>query len=192
MIARAATAVLLVAGACVGAAAGVRLDLLDETWQVAGTLIAVVAGVLVATLLTHESGQAESVPQPMPQPQRPTPAPAPATAPAETPSAQQQTARIVLDVDTPSTGGQWWTQSNATPRASNGDAPRPATQPRDLVGYVDTARVVQCPRCGSFQIDVTRVAGGFSFRCRTDEHAWQWRPGRAWPATVVVSRRRNL
>jgi hypothetical protein len=98
----------------------------------------------------------------------------------------------VLDVETPPGGGQWWTQTNATPRAQgNGDAPRPATQPRDLAGYVDTARVVQCPRCGSFQIDVTRLAGGFSFRCRTDEHAWQWQPGRAWPATVVVSRRRN-
>ncbi len=181
MITRAAMTALLAAGACVGAALSWQLGVLDESWQVAGTLIAVVAGVLVAMLLTREDE-----PEPVPEPPRHTPlAQAP---PAEEP---QPTTRMVLDVDTPSAGGQWWTQTKSAPRPSaNGDA-RPAPRTRDLAGYVDTARVVQCPRCGSFQIDVTRLAGGFSFRCRTDEHAWQWQPGRAWPATVVVSRRRN-
>jgi hypothetical protein len=183
MIVRAAMAALLVAGACVGAALAWQLDVLDESWQVAGMLIAVVAGVLIATLLTREEPEPEPVPRPMPEPHRPAPMPAPPD--------QQPTTRMVLDVDTPSAGGQWWAQTKAAPRpTTNGDA-RPATQPRDLAGYVETARVVQCPRCGSFQIDVTRLAGGFSFRCRTDDHAWQWQPGRAWPATVVVSRRRN-
>ncbi|MEV4319081.1 hypothetical protein [Actinocrispum sp. NPDC049592] len=165
--------------ACVGAALAWQLGVLDESWQVAGTLIAVVAGVLVAMLLTREDE-----PEPVPEPPRPAFQPPPADEP-------QPTTRMVLDVDTPAGGGQWWTQTKSAPQPSvNGDA-RPAPKPRDLAGYVDTARVVQCPRCGSFQIDVTRLAGGFSFRCRTDDHAWQWQPGRAWPATVVVSRRRN-
>jgi hypothetical protein len=187
MIVRAAMAALLVAGACVGAALAWQLGLLDESWQVAGMLIAIVAGVLIATLLTQDEPkprpEPDPLPRPMPEPHRP--------APMQTPPDLQPTSRMVLDVDTPAGGGQWWAQTKAAPRpTANGDA-RPATQPRDLAGYVETARVVQCPRCGSFQIDVTRLAGGFSFRCRTDEHAWQWQPGRAWPATVVVSRRRN-
>jgi hypothetical protein len=184
-----ARAALIALGACAGAALALPLVTLDETWQLAGMLLAVLVGVLLATVLARDDDKPEPVTTPLPEPQR---RPAPQPTPQPTPPAQQATARIVLDADPPSGGGQWWTQTGTAPRAtSNGDTPRPAAQPRDLAGYVDTARVVQCPRCGSFQIDVTRLAAGYSFRCRTDEHAWQWQPGRAWPATVVVSRRRN-
>jgi hypothetical protein len=179
---------LLVAAACAGAALALRLVDVQQTWLV---LVAVVVAVLLATVMVQPEKRPEKQPEVQPnavpkavsspEPLRPAPgSPAP-------------TARLVLDVEKPA-GGQWWTQTqtSAPPRpTSNGDAPRPVTQARDLAGYVESARVVQCPRCGSFHIDVTRLAGGYSFRCRTDEHAWQWQPGRAWPSTVVVSRRRT-
>ncbi|MFC7614386.1 hypothetical protein ACFQV2_13510 [Actinokineospora soli] len=75
-------------------------------------------------------------------------------------------------------------------RAAPTPAPAPTRPARDLAGYLDSARVVQCPRCGSFEIDVTGRTDGYAFRCRADDHGWQWRPGAPWPATVVVSRPR--
>jgi hypothetical protein len=188
MITRLWTIGMLVVGACVGAALALPLVTRVETWQV---LVAVVAGVLIATVLVRNEDKAEakpaSAPVPVQEPRRPRPNEA-TTVIAPRAGAP---ARLVLDAETPSAGGQWWTQTGAKPGPTgNGEAARPATQARDLAGYVETARVVQCPRCGSFHIDVTRLAAGYSFRCRTDEHAWQWQPGRAWPATAVVSRRR--
>jgi hypothetical protein len=46
-------------------------------------------------------------------------------------------------------------------------------------------RIVQCPRCGDFGIEPVRQPASFAFACRRCGHAWQWRPGRPWPATVV-------
>jgi hypothetical protein len=46
-------------------------------------------------------------------------------------------------------------------------------------------RIVQCPRCGDFGIELHRGPASFAFTCRRCAHAWQWRPGRPWPATVV-------
>jgi hypothetical protein len=190
MIARAVTTALLVVGACAGAALALPLVTLDDTWRIAVMLMAVVVGVLLAKLLTQED-EPEPTPRPAEREQY-RPAETPATAQTTVTATSRATTRIVLDVDTPSSGGGWWTQTGNAPQSTgNGDAPRPVTRARDLSGYAENARVVQCPRCGSFQIDVTSLAGGYSFRCRTDEHAWQWQPGRAWPATVVVSRRRN-
>jgi hypothetical protein len=46
-------------------------------------------------------------------------------------------------------------------------------------------RVVQCPRCGDFGVDVSSANQSFSFACRSCHHTWTWRSGRPWPATVV-------
>jgi len=66
-------------------------------------------------------------------------------------------------------------------------APPPAP---DLASYVDSARIVQCPRCGEFRIDVTQAGSGYAFRCRVDDHRWEWQAGTPWPETIQVSRRR--
>jgi hypothetical protein len=166
------------AGACAGAALALLLVTRVETWQV---LVAVAVAVVLATILVAK----EKPPVPEPAPAQTKPAQA---TPAPPGNAGAPTLRVVLDAP-PS--GQWWTKTSPAPPRPNGESPRPPAQARDLTGYVETARVVQCPQCGSFHIDVTRLAGGYSFRCRTGEHAWQWQPGRAWPTTVVVSRRRN-
>jgi hypothetical protein len=161
------------AGACAGAALALLLVTGVETWQV---LVAVVVAVVLGTVLVKDKPVA--VTQPVRQPPvQPKPV-----------NTGPQQLRVVLDAP-PS--GQWWTKTSPAAPRPNGESPRPPAQARDLTGYVETARVVQCPQCGSFHIDVTRLAGGYSFRCRAGEHAWQWQPGRAWPATVVVSRRRN-
>jgi hypothetical protein len=163
------------AGACAGAALALLLDLKVQTWQV---LVAVLVAVVLATVLVTKEKPAQQQP-PVPEPGQPKPA---------WPEKTSSQLRVVLDAPS---SGQWWTRTSPAAPRPNGESPRPATQARDLAGYVETARVVQCPQCGSFHIDVTRLAGGYSFRCRTGEHVWQWQPGRAWPATVVVSRRRT-
>jgi hypothetical protein len=170
------------AGACAGAALALLLVTTVETWQV---LVAVLVAVVLATVLVKDEVKVKVNPVAEPAPAQAPPAQAKPSWP-ENPGAPQL--RVVLDAPA---SGQWWTKTNQAPPRPNGESPRQATQARDLTGYVETARVVQCPQCGSFHIDVTRLASGYSFRCRTGDHAWQWQPGRAWPATVVVSRRRN-
>ena len=51
-----------------------------------------------------------------------------------------------------------------------------------------TTRVVQCPRCGDFAVEVGPRAPGFAFRCRCCGHEWRWAPGVAWPVSVVRPR----
>ncbi len=99
---------------------------------------------------------------------------------------------MVLPVDA---APSWWNQGphDATNRRPASRAARqsgPAAP--DMAGYRRSARIVQCPRCGAFRIDVTHVDGaGYAFRCRVDDHEWTWRSGAEWPATVVASRRRT-
>lgn len=46
-------------------------------------------------------------------------------------------------------------------------------------------RVVQCPSCGEFAVEVGQRAPGFAFRCRCCGHEWRWTPGVSWPVSVV-------
>jgi hypothetical protein len=48
-----------------------------------------------------------------------------------------------------------------------------------------TRRIVQCPECGAFDVDVWNEPTGFAFTCRRCRGIWQWAPGRPWPATIV-------
>jgi hypothetical protein len=98
-----------------------------------------------------------------------------------------------LGTGVPATDRQWWDRQperrTRPPVPAAGHVARPAVP--ELAGYRESARVVQCPRCGAFRIDVEQVvAGVFAFRCRVDDHRWQWESGAGWPATVVLSRRR--
>ena len=119
-----------------------------------------------------------------PRPEAPPPDPAPPD--VAVPVRAAETVRAVLPVN-----GQWWAKTTPARPSAAVTAPRRAAP--DLAAYVDGARIVQCPACGEFRIDVTHVPGGFAFRCRADDHQWEWQAGMAWPATVNASRapRRN-
>lgn len=88
--------------------------------------------------------------------------------------------------------GQWWNRGAPAPAKGGAATTRPiAAPPADLARWREAPRIVQCPRCGAFRIDARQTdSGGYAFRCRVDDHQWAWRPGTAWPATVVASRRR--
>jgi hypothetical protein len=49
-------------------------------------------------------------------------------------------------------------------------------------------RVVQCPWCGDFGVDVSQQQPGFAFACRRCGHQWRWQAGEAWPVSVVRPR----
>lgn len=49
--------------------------------------------------------------------------------------------------------------------------------------------VAQCPRCGSFGLDVEEIEAGFGFRCRDCRNTWRWARDQPWPPVVV---RRDL
>jgi hypothetical protein len=134
--------------------------------------VGVAAGAVIAPLFVR------------PRPDAPPPDRAPQT--VAVPVLPAETVRAVLPVN-----GQWWAKTAPARPAAAAAVTRHAAP--DLAGYVDAARVVQCPACGEFRIDVTHVPGGFAFRCRGDDHRWEWQAGMPWPATVNVSRpvRRN-
>ena len=46
-------------------------------------------------------------------------------------------------------------------------------------------RIVQCPECGDFEIDLRATGDELTFTCRNRGHRWTWSPGRPWPATVI-------
>ena len=97
----------------------------------------------------------------------------------------------------PVRGGAWWRPATAGARTRHPQAAAPAQDPpvtslADLPDYSSTTRVVQCPRCGDFRVDVGQREPGFAFTCKRCGHHWRWEPGSAWPTTVVrprVSRR---
>ena len=174
---------LAVEGALVGVVAGVlviqRADL-DRLALVVSVLVAVAAGTGLALLLVGRGRQ----PPPENEPRD--------AASAEPPVPQRvdaTPASLVLGPGGSAATGQWWDQSpvrharTPVPVTKSGQPAAP-----ELAGYVASARVVQCPRCGAFRIDVHQSAGVFAFRCRVDDHRWEWQPGASWPATVVLSR----
>jgi hypothetical protein len=46
-------------------------------------------------------------------------------------------------------------------------------------------RIVQCPRCGDFDVEVRRDGDLFAFICVRRRHEWTWTRGKPWPATVI-------
>ncbi|MDT3446177.1 hypothetical protein [Pseudofrankia sp. BMG5.37] len=175
---------------------------------IAVILVAVAVGWLVAALLARPLPVREGPPEPArgrpPEPAGGRP-PGPArerppgpdsrwSGPASD-GAGLESAQLVLPVGRAAGGtpqaGQWWNRASPAPAedARPTESVRPA--PRDLAALRDSARVVQCPRCGAFRIDVRHLDTGYAFRCRVDGHEWTWRPGTAWPLTVVASRRRH-
>jgi hypothetical protein len=125
----------------------------------------------------------------------PTMAPSPRwTRPAPVPEPPADPGTPALSAAVPVRGGEWWQFA----AASGGTAGRADARPAgsgdsggstlDLSGTTDTTRVVQCPRCGDFGVDVSQQQPGFAFRCRRCDNQWRWGPGAAWPVSVVRPR----
>jgi hypothetical protein len=178
---------------------GWAVFLQEHSFQVAVFVVvgATVVGVLMAMLLVSPQAR-----RPAPPAKRPTvgewwpeqetaPLPAGPDRRPEPPAVEPagENPQLVLPVDGAAPSGRWWEQGTPAMGTRTDASARPS--PRDLAELRDSARVVQCPRCGAFRIDVTHVGTGYAFRCRVDDHEWTWRPGTAWPVTVVASRRRT-
>jgi hypothetical protein len=66
----------------------------------------------------------------------------------------------------------------------NGLAPR--IEEHRIPGSTSAVRrVVQCPRCAGFDLDVREEPGAFTFGCRSCRHVWRWTPDTPWPPTIA-------
>jgi hypothetical protein len=167
------TVVLGVAGAALGASFFNGLGF--------GRTLIIVAfcGLLgIALALLGLPGEEAPEPQPVsaapPAPLALPPAPVRATVPAPAPVANSE----------------WWTQT-AKP-ATSPQADQVAKKAVPLADFdAHRAQIAQCPNCAGFELDVRRDGQACAFTCRNPHcrTTWEWRPGTAWPPTVV---RHNL
>ncbi|MBV9142201.1 MAG: hypothetical protein JO115_15025 [Pseudonocardiales bacterium] len=85
----------------------------------------------------------------------------------------------------------WWSETSVA--GARRDQPKAlSAPPLDLSGYVESGRVVQCPNCASFRINVRHVDVGYAFSCHRCGHTWDWQSNISnmpWPKTVKVSKR---
>jgi hypothetical protein len=186
-LSRAGAAALL--GAVLAVTALSRTRTVDH-WPViiAIMLAAAVAVPLAATALRPDpTVPPASRPAPPPAPARaaapPAPVPARAAAPAA-PTPRQWYDQPAATVAVPVRPDTWW---DAAPRAAEPEQGEPPPDPAERA----VTRVVQCPACGDFAVDLRQRDAGFAFECRGCGHGWQWRPGTPWPAAVVRPRRRR-
>lgn len=85
-------------------------------------------------------------------------------------------------------GAQWW-KKTGTPVSQHNTAERETAAP--LSSYLDSALVVQCPRCGSFEVDVRESPAEWGFGCKECGNRWAWHPGIPWPSVEVKPRLRG-
>ncbi len=99
-----------------------------------------------------------------------------------------------VSVAVPVPHSRWWDAA-----AGEVNAPRSASAKRGpdaAPGRSDDTsdavkRVVQCPQCGDFAVDVRHQNAGFAFTCKRCSHQWTWQSGSAWPTTVIRPRRKS-
>jgi hypothetical protein len=134
---------------------------------------------------------------------RPPPAPPHASAPTRAsapvaPPAQAPRPAAFSWSRTPATGNGYAIPS-WNPSAPAAEAP-PAPEPslpvataavsvhdgrRVAIPAAGAMRVLQCPRCGDFAVEVVQLAPGLAFGCHRCGHEWRWAPGSSWPVSVV-------
>jgi hypothetical protein len=113
-------------------------------------------------------------------------APARSPALAGTPTSQGSATSVALRVHRSTS---WWEATPSRTQAAGERAlPGQPDVPVDLSTYSGVARVVQCPACGDFRVDVRQQDDCFAFTCRHCSHSWQWSTGSPWPPTVVRPR----
>lgn len=97
---------------------------------------------------------------------------------------RQGVVRVVQSQPGGNSGGGWW-EGHATARPSGRGASPAAPRKVDLTQFLDQALIAQCPRCGSFRVDVDNRASEWLFRCQECGQGWPWEPGTPWPAIQV-------
>src|SRR6266542_3475804 len=139
-----------------------------------------------------------TVPAPATPTTRWNPAPSSSSAPSSSPAPPSPPGPAPMSVAVPVPGSAWWKAASAgarTPEPPAVPAPdRAGAAAAGLSDYTPEAaatRVVQCPRCGDFGVDVRHQEPGFAFTCKSCAHHWRWGPGSAWPTTVVRPRLRR-
>jgi hypothetical protein len=127
---------------------------------------------------------------------------APVERKAETPAGRRaeppvEMARAVLPIQDPvresaadaGTVSSWSPQRQPPVRPQHPETNRPSVP--DLSNYVESARIVQCPHCGGFWIDIVHSSAGYTFRCHSCGKKWDWQPSEPWPATIKISKRQG-
>ncbi|MEN3357478.1 MAG: hypothetical protein V7637_1460 [Mycobacteriales bacterium] len=114
-------------------------------------------------------------------------------APPPNPAPPSQPATPPMSVAIPVPGGAWWQAAEAGPSTPAAPAHSGPAQggPAELSDHAAAIRVVQCPRCGNFGVDVHQQESGFAFTCNRCERHWRWEPGSAWPVAVVRPRQKG-
>jgi hypothetical protein len=91
-----------------------------------------------------------------------------------------------LAIAVPVPGGAWWNRTREYDIGPGGSARRPSPQPsRPLSSYTASARLVQCPCCASFKLQLILRPPIFDFGCLSCGHRWSWQRGAMWPRTVL-------
>jgi hypothetical protein len=148
------------------------------------TLVLVVLIAVLAVLATAAL-QADGVAQPDPREPVPPPPPPDVRQPEPWFSSAARGQTVAKPVPTPT-----FTPAPAVPQPQPEPSGPPTVDEYELPGArrakADRVRrVVQCPSCGDFAVDLYRTPPSFVFTCRRCEHRWTWAPGQPWPATVV-------
>jgi len=97
-----------------------------------------------------------------------------------------------VSVAVPVPGGTWWEAAASddarVPATASSPARNQPVVPALDIADAEKTRVVQCPRCGDFGVDVLHHDPGFAFTCTHCDHHWRWGRGSAWPVAVVRPR----
>jgi hypothetical protein len=83
---------------------------------------------------------------------------------------------------------EWWQKTGPQIARHTGTEREPAAP---LSSYLDSAIVVQCPRCGSFMADAQQGSAEWIFGCQDCGNKWAWHPGTPWPSVAVRPRLRG-
>jgi len=183
-------------------------------------LAVVVLNVTVAWLLASRETTSFR-PAASPWTPAPRPPLAPAPVPRQAPARRPPLAPAPVPRQTPAEPGQvWYVEAARDAEALRGvaapdiafagaTAPLPAFGPTQPAAELDgpsgrveehrvpgrtgsVRRIVQCPECGDFDVDVWSEPAGFAFTCRRCRGMWQWAPGTPWPATIIQPARGRI
>lgn len=178
---------LIVAAAVIGglAAAGLR-----HVPLLLAVLVPVGVGGITVYALAKWPAQQPAPPTP-PLPAGPYPCEArPMPAPVSQAEAEDLV-RLQPIVSRPATDGPWWQKADGPSALPSQDVllgPAP-----NVVGYLDSALIAQCPDCGAFGLEAKRMQAPnrWGFRCESCDFTWPWQLGTPWPPVRVRPWRRK-
>jgi hypothetical protein len=96
--------------------------------------------------------------------------------------------RVIPVADETPARTEWWQKTGPQVAGDTGTERAPAAP---LSSYLDSAIVVQCPRCGSFLADAQQGPAEWIFGCQDCGNKWAWHPGIPWPSVAVRPRLRG-